>query len=415
MVAITYFRHKVAITLTLFSAFLSFLFCILILIGLQKSDDHVREALLASHAERLQQYYAETGQLWGRSQLSGIDVLVEGRDPISSEIGRLSKGYHEQDDTEIYVYVDVIEMTIDEKQVRVFLIHNALGTDAMEEYEPVIKVFLGIVTVLVTVIGSVIGIILSNKISQPVQTLSERVKNTDPNAPAFEPLQRKDEFGEISNAFASTLGKINQVIVREKQFSRYASHELRTPVAVINSSLGLWTACDHETDQEKSAPIRKRIFSRIKMASQQMEDVIQTFLLLGKDNYDWKEDEYIDLSELLDHLIDKYHTFHASKSIQLIRRYESLNMNVKSETAVSLVLSNALRNAFDYSASQIEIVLEEKKLTITNDIDALRIDEADHFGFGLKIIQDLCEILGWGFNSEQSGDSLYTINIFLSE
>ncbi|GEM_PF-1963338 len=402
MLSLRYFRHKIALSFILFSTCLSVLFGILIWLGIETSDDNAREALLNSHAERFIQYYEETDKLWARNQLSGIDILIEGRDPVPDEISTLPLGYFEDGEDDIYIYVTLLKALTLSATNKVFLVHQGAGNDWLKQYEFIILLLLVAVTIFVIIIGSIVGFILSRKISEPLQTLTRQIKSTDPNAPAFSPLKREDEFGEISDAFSNTLNLISEVLEREKQFSRYASHELRTPVAIINSSINLWKACVNEPDQEKAESLKLRAMERISAAAKQMEDVIQTFLVLGKEGTDWKAGKPTNLSSLLDNLLEKYKYLNGADHIHIEKEYIDTRINVTNDVAASLILSNVLRNAFDYCASEIHIKLDTTSLVISNDIDALRIDTSDHFGFGIKIIEDLCEMLNWTFRYEHS-------------
>lgn len=412
MVLLRYFRHKVAIALTLFSASLSALFCMLIFASMQTTDDYVRKALLYSHYDGLQQNYSQSGQLPERRVVSNVQILVEGIDPIPDALVNLQPGYFEEEEVETHTLIT--DLTHDIQHQRIYLIHTAEGTDTLEQYEPVIKIVLATVAVIVTVIGSILGIFLAGKIAKPAQELVTKIRGIDPDQPEFEPLGRNDEFGEISAAFSSTIDQINQVVEREKQFSAYASHELRTPVAVIKSSLSLWDACSKQP-VERTGEIKERIVARIDMANQQMEDVIQTFLLLGKQSVAWKEVAVFRLDDLLRELLLKYQRLNQGKDISLKMVFIEPVELEKNRSAVSLVLSNALRNAFDYSASEIQVSLHKGRLVIANDIDQLRVEQAEHFGFGLKIVNDLCDLLGWRCHCDHSSPESFVIEIQLSD
>lgn len=415
MISPTYFNQKISLTLILFSTFLSLLFCLLVWVGIEKSDDNARNSLLASHAERFIQYYHESNKLWEKNQLTGMEVLVEGRDTIPEELSHLSSGYYEYGQEDLYVYVSRINNKPSNEEIRFYLVHQGAASDWAEQYEPIIIVVLGSVALLVIIIGSTVGLFLSKKLSEPLQILTSRIKSTDPNALEFTPLETNDEFGEISQVFANTLSRINDVLEREKQFSRYASHELRTPVAIINSSINLWKACEDDTNVEQAESIKLRAIERISVATTQMEDVIQTFLLLGKDSIDWDEGVSIPLDILLDSLIEKYQYLHSAQNIHVNKLYKKFDNKIGNHRAVSLVLSNVLRNAFDYCESKIDIELSDHKLSITNDIDTLRIEDADHFGFGLKIIEDLCHLLNWQVTYKNEIKGIFTIQLYFDK
>ncbi len=413
---IRYFRNKVALALTLFSAALSALFCVLVFSIMRSTDDLVREGILNNYYQSVQTHFANTGQLPVFDDLSGVQLMVEGKDPIPAWLSGYQPGYFERypqghsEGRAIETHILVTDLIRDQESHRAYLVYIAEGKATLDEYEPVVELFLLIIAGVVTVMGSVLGLFMARRLADPVQKLAEHARRIDPDNPVFIPLDRDDEFGEISHAFETVIDKINRVVEREKQFSRYASHELRTPVAVTKSSLSLWQACSDKPDAE-TAEIKARLMERIGLANQQMEDVIQTFLLLSKREVRWQEPEPFDLELLLQELIGKYETLNQDKEIAVITDIRDRCPMEKNKVAVSLVLANVLRNAFDYSASQIDICLTGASLIITNDIDQLRIEKTEHFGFGLKIIADLCATLDWQFQSKKQDDTHFIIQI----
>lgn len=59
----------------------------------------------------------------------------------------------------------------------------------------------------------------------------------------------KDEIYRLANTFDEMLDKIEMAMKKEKQFTDDASHELRTPVAVIASECEYITDCVHHIDE----------------------------------------------------------------------------------------------------------------------------------------------------------------------
>jgi len=413
LLKIKYFRNKIAIVMMAFSAFLSLLFSVLIFIGMLKADDNARESLLTSLSERLVQYHRETGRVWSKDQLDNIEFLIEGRDQISAEMASLPLGYYEEGDNERYVYSSSLDSVADGR--RFFISYIGSETEWTEQYEPIIIALLVIVTLLVTSIGTIVGLLLAKHLSNPLHILMERIKSTDPYEPKFTPLKRVDEFGEISEVFADTVIKINEVIEREKQFSQFASHELRTPIAIIQSSLELWQACEQEPYSPVIKQMQHKAIDRIELASIQMDEVIQTFLVLGKQDAKSSTIQLVKLSELLTELTEKYKKIYSAGNVSFV-----MNIDLEADYEVDdkvarIVLSNALRNAFAYCAGQIEINVGAQGVSIKNDIDAMRIDKADHFGFGMKIIADLSRRIGWKVDHSVTSKQQFIIEFSIME
>lgn len=401
-----YFSRKVALIFTLFSAFLSGLFCLLIMISIQNTDDKVREGLLKAQTERLIHGYQKTGVLYAKDTLIGVEVLIENRDLIPQKWLKLPLGIHE--DVARNAHISKAEIQRDGQSLQVFLVHQPEISNVVDQNELSITLVLIFTAVFVTFIGSLLGMQLAKNIAKPVRELSQRIQNTDPDNPVFEPLQRSDEFGDISLAFSNTLLKISQVIEREKQYSAFVSHELRTPVAVIKSSLALSAACREEVETVTTKQLELRALERISIATQQMEQLILTFLFLGQSQRTEVQLKTIDLSQIILSFIEKYQKQDPEKLIDIVQHIQPNISMTNDRHIIELIITNILRNAFSYCAGSIQFVLTDEQFSVHNDIDQLCLDNAEHFGFGLKIVEDLCGALGWQFQSGETASNYYT-------
>ncbi len=71
--------------------------------------------------------------------------------------------------------------------------------------------------------------------------------------------QRRDELGALAQAFDAMLDRLEEAFVRERQFISDASHELKTPLTVINANaqmLERWAGRDPIVRNESIAAIR---------------------------------------------------------------------------------------------------------------------------------------------------------------
>jgi signal transduction histidine kinase len=389
--------------------FLSGLFSALIWISIESTDDQVRQDLLQAHSLRLVENFSKTGRVYQKNELVGIQVLLEGRELIEDKWLNLAVGVHE--DNVAMTHIAKILLEIDNNTHQVILIHIPFNGDVLDKNEFSVQLILVLISLAVTLIGSLVGIVLAKNLASPVRELSYRITHTDPNNPTFEPLDRLDEFGEISHAFAKTLLKISQVIEREKQFSAYVSHELRTPVAVIKSSIELSKTCREQPSSESRKRIEAQALSRMSIANSQMEILIQTFLYLGKSTNFEIVSCKIDIVPLMKEKIMQYRSSYRNKNIDISQNIPAYFNVICNEKVFDLILENILRNSFSYCAGSISLILTTDGFSIYNDIDQLRIEKAEHFGFGLKIVEDLCVSQGWSFSSgiDQSNQYLTTI------
>jgi Signal transduction histidine kinase len=233
--------------------------------------------------------------------------------------------------------------------------------------------------------------------TRPVRALMEAVQAVDPATPHLEPLEREDEVGELSRCFAQLLHRIEGFIQREQDFTRFASHELRSPLMVMRSSLDLLqeVSSDHAT-------MEHRALARIDQALKRMERLTDSFLWLSREtpNATCQVD-----SETFEQLLQQYVELipEARESIQL-RIEPPLNWMIH-PFVLSVILENLLNNARLHGTGKVMVQAQGNQLTITNPLPQAET-AAEHpaysgFGYGLAIIEQLCDRARATFSHEQ--------------
>jgi len=76
---------------------------------------------------------------------------------------------------------------------------------------------------------------LSRKTLVPLTRLAESARNLDATKPGWSLVEvgTNDELNDLRNAFNDLLGRLHEAYERQRRFSSEASHQLRTPVAVM--------------------------------------------------------------------------------------------------------------------------------------------------------------------------------------
>jgi len=142
------------------------------------------------------------------------------------------------------------------------------------------------------------------------------------------------------------------------QFAQDASHELKTPLAVIKTNLQVIN-----DDPSSSIDEYKNASKIVLSAIESLETLAEDLLLLTRRNSRAPKED-INLAELLEEIVNDFEPMAASKEIKL-------NLKAKSKKAVinanEFLLTRAIRNLIDnaikYSDSdkEITITLEDKK------------------------------------------------------
>jgi len=208
-----------------------------------------------------------------------------------------------------------------------------------------------------------------------------------------------DEFRSLDEAARQMTNKILKDYEVLKNFSDNASHEMQTPLAIINSKLDLMIQ-DPGLEQVHHRPIQAMYD-----AIGRLRQLNQSLLLLTKiENNQFVHTEEIDLAlltrEKLVQLEDRIRDRHLTVRADL----DKLCLPINSYLA-DILLNNLLLNAIRHNqdGGHLEILLRERILRISNSGPALPFDPATIFdrftkgahsggtGLGLAIVRQICD------------------------
>ena len=255
-----------------------------------------------------------------------------------------------------------------------------------EEFEDILFVIMA--AILTTCVVVFLVLFMAKRLTLPVIELQERVRNLDINSNQLPLLNRDDEIGQLSSHFSQLISKMRKYTQREQDFTRFASHELRTPVTIIRGNLDLLS---------KTLPpsaINLRILKRMEIATQRMSSLIEMFLWLGRENRQQSDFD----NESMDHraletLVEQIKDSLAEHEQQMIStQLAELNWQLK-PVMLTMVIENLVRNALRHGEDKIEIIADQHSLTISNP-HSLEHSFKEK-GIGLQIVQRICDANQW--------------------
>ena len=289
-----------------------------------------------------------------------------------------------------------------------YVVYKDDADDFLDGYEDRLHILISLFGVGLLLFIMAYGLYFVRLLSAPFFEIERKINALTPEEPSFIPSTPYRETRHIEQTLLENKAKIAAYFTREQEFSRFASHELRTPIMVIQGSTELLKKLPNN-GSEAQQRIANKAIARIDYAGQQMKTLTETFLLLGKEQIESQHYDQVDLAARLTQLLSEMAQHFAKHEI----RYQlSVNQNTAICAPVSfvdIVIGNLIKNAFNYSSGDIEITLKNNQLTIKNPLSH-HSAEPTGYGCGLIIIERISERMGWHFSAQSLGnDYLATI------
>jgi signal transduction histidine kinase len=321
--------------------------------------------------------------------------------PMPEVFAALAEGFTElvRDDEAYYVYVRDIGDN------RYVLVQEQHEFEARENalFNVVLAGF------LLSVVGAwLLGRLMANRVMAPVSRLANQVRHRDQLHPLAPPLALQypdDEVGHLAAAFDSTLGQLRQTLERERLFTADVSHELRTPLMVV---LG---ACEL-LEQAELPPRAQRQAARIHRAAEEMQDLVETFLMLARARPQQASFAgNTSLKSVAAEQSERWAPLLAEKGLAFELQVEEEDSAVYNHTLLGAVMSNLLRNALHYTdRGTVRLILGSAGFRVEDSGVGIPLAEQERMfqpfvrgaeergeglGLGLSLVKRICAHQGW--------------------
>ena len=291
---------------------------------------------------------------------------------------------------------------------------------SQEETEGLIKmialVTLGIVVLLLLILFLINRFLLS-RLWKPFNNTLAQLKQF--NLSAKNDLQLEEtsttEFSELNKTVLVMTERVKQDYEALKDFTDNASHEMQTPLAIINSKLDV--LIQDETLNEFQMQQLQGVYD----ALDRLSNLNQSLLLLTKiENSQFNEQEKISLDELIKEKLVQFEELITDKKLFVTPDLEPVIVSGNKQL-LDILISNLLNNAIRYNITggSISIKLTAERLTISNSsflpaLDSEKVfqrfyrhadTKQDGNGLGLSIVKQICTIASYkilySFNNQQ--------------
>ncbi len=221
------------------------------------------------------------------------------------------------------------------------------------------------ILILVAALG---GYLILRQAFKPVEKIRNTAKSISESRDLSQRISLtggKDEIHRLADTFDEMLGKIEKTLNKEKQFTSDASHELRTPVAVISSECEYTLECAATLDEAKESVLS------IKQQTDKMSKLISELLSISRMDKNTMEVNLVnvDISELLNFVCDEQEEIH-TENITLQRNIMP-NVYLKTDSILlARIFINLIANSYSYGKENgyIKVALLDRENDVIVEI-----------------------------------------------
>ena len=176
--------------------------------------------------------------------------------------------------------------------------------DMYKEYKflKILFIFMAMADFIGILVSIILGFIISKKILKPIDYITKTAENISINnlKERIEVKGPEDELKRLGDTFNKMTDRLQEAFERQTQFVSDASHELRTPIAVIAGYANLldrWGKDDREA-------LEKSIYA-IKLETSNMTELVEKLLFLAKGDSGTQKlaKEEFSLNELVEEVV----------------------------------------------------------------------------------------------------------------
>ncbi len=203
------------------------------------------------------------------------------------------------------------------------------------------------------------GIFLTRRALRPIDRIAAKARQisaTDLSRRLDLP-HGNDEVGHLVATLDEMLDRLDRAFQRQRQFTADASHEFRTPLAVIRSQAEAALQRQHSPEEYR------RALEIIRDQAEWMGNLVAKLLLLARsdDRREQMEMEPLDLGELVEGVAAEFQGMAAEKGLRLKKIIKEKVVVRGDQTRLTQLLANLVDNAIKYTPEGEVVVSLERR------------------------------------------------------
>lgn len=304
----------------------------------------------------------------------------------------------------------ISSVTVGGKYYKILIVESKVETEDLIQI--IFAITAGVILLLLITLF-VTNRLLLNRLWQPFYNLLKELRlfNVADSKDIPQAQTTIDEFNELNQAIVAMSSRVKSDYKDLKTFTENASHELLTPIAVINSKLDTLIQTDNFSLQQS------KLLNDLYSAVSRLTRLNQSLLLLVKiENKLVEGNQLVDLRSSVQEILIQFEEIFQDKELKVSSKLSDKELHA-STYLIDILLNNLLSNAIrhNYNGGEINIKLTDDKLEIQNTGDNAALQDSQIFsrfhkssnsegsGLGLTISRQICENLGFTLNYSFEG------------
>jgi signal transduction histidine kinase len=236
----------------------------------------------------------------------------------------------------------------------------------------------------------------------PIAALARLLNDWDPDKPDMGRLdaeEGKRSDGDVASLVRGLHGlatRIDGYSERERNFTRDASHELRSPLTVIKMS------SDMLADESELSDFGHRSLERIRRSTRELEALVEAFLILSRESDQGLAEEDFVVNKVLRQEVDYARELIAGRPVELILDEPASFALHASPRVFAVLCGQLIRHALQQTdQGTIVVTVMPGSVSVINpavetaDAGSRRHASVDRHGFDLAIARRLSDRFQW--------------------
>ena len=287
------------------------------------------------------------------------------------------------------------------------------------------------ITAAVTLLGGILAYFVSGRALRPLRTFVAQVEKVQPNNLADMKITEEvlPEFRQFSDSFNQMLERLDEGFTAQRQFTGNAAHELRTPLALMQAQVELFSA-EHPDVLPETADFLRLLREQTERMTQMTRTLLEMCGLQAVPCTD-----HIELGPMIDEIFADLAPLAEKNNITLERDGDGVMTG--SDTLIYRLLFNLTENAIKYNrpggSVRLSVTPESEKLLIRVAdtgrgipehfqrsvfqpffrVDKSRSREYGSVGLGLSLVWEIVKLHGGTVCVENNSEAGTTVAVSL--